>query len=110
LRLLQDAVQRAEAMKFGANHALRLTWLGEAYLLAGDEDAAKRHALRAVELARQHGERGHEAYALRLLGDLTIRRSGANVETAAEHYRAALALAQTLGMQPLAAALASSLP
>ncbi len=110
VRLLQDAIQRAEAMEFGANHALRLTWLGEACLLAGDEDAAKRHALRAIELARRHGEQGHAAYALRLLGDLAMKGSGANVETAAGHYRAALALAQTLGMQPLVAALASCLP
>ena len=109
-RLLQDAVQRAEAMKCAANHALRLTWLGEAYLLAGDGDAAKRLALRALELARVHGERGHEAYALRLLGELAMKGSVPDLEKAAEHYRAALTLAQMLGMQPLAAALASSLP
>ena len=39
-----------------------------------------------------------------------MRGASPDVEQAAEHYRAALALAQMLGMQPLAAALASSLP
>ena len=108
--MLQDAIQRAEAMGFAANHALRLMWLGEACLLAGDEDAAKRHALRAIELAQRHGERGHEAYASRLLGDLAMKGSVASAETAAEHYRAALVLAQMLGMQPLVTVVASCLP
>jgi tetratricopeptide (TPR) repeat protein len=110
LRLLQDAVQRAEAMEFAANHALRLAWRAEVYLLAGDGDAAKRLALRALELTRRHGERGHQAYVLGLLGELAMKESVPDVEQAAEHYRAALALAQMLGMQPLAAALARPLP
>ena len=47
LGLLQDAVQRAEAMEFAANHALRLTWLAEVYLLPGIEmpRSASRYAL-----------------------------------------------------------------
>jgi class 3 adenylate cyclase/tetratricopeptide (TPR) repeat protein len=110
VRLLQDAVQHAEAMGFAADHALRLTWLAEAYLLAGDRDAPKRVALSALELARRHGERGHEAYALRLLGELAMKGSVPDVEQAAGHYREALALAQMLGMQPLVTALASCLP
>ena len=42
LSSLQDAVQRAEDMEWAANHALRLVWLGEAYLRPGDESAARR--------------------------------------------------------------------
>ena len=110
LGLLKDAVQRAEAMGFAANHALRLVWLAEANLLVGDGDAAKRLALRALDLARRHGERGHQAYVLGLLGELAMKESVPDVEQATEHYRAALALAEMLGMQPLANALASSLP
>jgi predicted ATPase len=110
LRLLKDAAQRAEAMEFAANHALRLAWLAEVYLLSGDGDAAKRLALRALELARRHGERGHQAYVLGLLGELETKESVPDIERAAEHYRAALTLAETLGMQPLAAALANCLP
>jgi len=39
-----------------------------------------------------------------------MKESVPDVEQAAEHYRAALALAQMLGMQPLITALASCLP
>jgi class 3 adenylate cyclase/tetratricopeptide (TPR) repeat protein len=107
---LQDAVQRAEAMDFDANHALRLAWLGEAHLLAGHGHEAKRLGLRALEFARRHGERGHEAYALRLLGDIAMKVSPRDLEQGHERYRAALALAESLGMRPLATALSSSLP
>jgi class 3 adenylate cyclase/tetratricopeptide (TPR) repeat protein len=110
LRLLEDAVERAEAMEFAANHALRLVWRGQAHLLVGNGDVAKRLGLRALELARRLGERGHEAYALRLLGEVAGKGSSQDAETAGEHYRAALALAETLGMLPLAAAISSSLP
>jgi class 3 adenylate cyclase/tetratricopeptide (TPR) repeat protein len=110
LRLLEDAVGRAEAMEFVANHALRLVWLAQAHLLSGNGDVATRLGLRALELARRLGERGHEAYALRLLGELAGTGASPDVEKSSEHYRAALALAESLGMRSLAAALASSLP
>ena len=83
LGLLQDAVQRAEAMELDANHALRLTWLAEVSLLAGERDAAKRLALRALELARRHGERGHQAYVLGLLGELAMEASIPDIAQAA---------------------------
>jgi hypothetical protein len=96
-------------MQQAANQAMRLVWYGEAQLRAGRPDVARRLAGQALETARRHGERGHEAYALRLLGDLTAGdRSGS--DEARGHYRAALALAERLGMQPLAAAVASCLP
>jgi predicted ATPase/class 3 adenylate cyclase len=110
VRLLEEATDRAEAMDFAANHALRLAWLGDAQLDAGRPDSAKRVTLRALELARRQGERGHEAHALRLLGDLAAKTTPPDLEQATEHYRAALGLAEALGMRPLAAAVASCLP
>ncbi len=110
LRLLEDAVQRAEDMEWAANHALRLVWLGETYVLAGDGSAARRVGVRALELARRLGERGHEAHALRLLGQIAASGPAPDLEQANEYYREGLTLATALGMQPLAAALASSLP
>ena len=110
LRLLEDAVQRAEDMQWGANHALRLMWLGEAHLRTGDESAARRLGTRALELARRQGERGHEAHVLRLLGQIAASGAAPDLEQASEYYREALTLAKTLGMQPLAALLASSRP
>ncbi|HXH81838.1 MAG TPA: hypothetical protein VNN07_02810, partial [Candidatus Tectomicrobia bacterium] len=59
--------------------------------------------------ARRHGERGHEAYALALLGRLAAHGE-ADPAAAGEHYRAARDLADALGMRPLAAAAASCLP
>ena len=51
----------------------------------------------------QHQERGHQAYALRLLGDIAARREPLEAEQAEAHYRQALALAEALGMRPLQA-------
>jgi len=110
LRLLEDAVQRAEDMQWGANHALRLMWLGEAHLRTGDESAARRLGTRALELARRQGERGHEAHVLRLLGQIAGSGPAPDLEQASQYYLEGLTLAKTLGMQPLAALLASSLP
>jgi tetratricopeptide (TPR) repeat protein len=110
VRLLQDAVQRAEGMGLAAHHALRLVWLAEALDLAGNRDAAMRIARRALELAREHAEQGHEAFALRILGDLATGHAGSDTQQAAAHYRAALALARKLGMQALLETLPSFLP
>ena len=55
------------------DHALRVAWLSEAYLLAGRLDEAYTQAQHALEFSRAHQERGHEAYALRLLGEFHAR-------------------------------------
>jgi tetratricopeptide (TPR) repeat protein len=53
--------------------------------------------------ARQHKERGHEAYTLRLLGEIAAREDPLDTGKAENHYRQALALAEELGMRPLIA-------
>ncbi len=60
-------------------------------------------ARRALTLARERGERGHEAWALRLLGEIASHRQPPDVETAEEHFREALTLATEPGMRPLVA-------
>ena len=50
-----------------------------------------------------HKERGNEAYALRLLGDIAARREPPASDQAEDHYQQALALAEELGMRPLQA-------
>jgi tetratricopeptide (TPR) repeat protein len=110
IRLLEEAVERTEAMELGANHALRLVWLGHAHTLAGSVELGRRIAVRALEMARRRGERGNEAYALQLLGEAAGQSDAPDVELATEYFRAGLALAKTLGMRPLASALATSLP
>jgi tetratricopeptide (TPR) repeat protein len=77
--------------------------LGEAHLLAGHLEEAHALAEQALTLTRAHQERGNEAYALRLLGDVAAHRAPADVDAAMAHYRQALALAEELGMRPLVA-------
>jgi tetratricopeptide (TPR) repeat protein len=101
LPLLEQAVERAVAMKLMANHPLRLVRLAEAHVMAGRPESASPLAARAIDLAQEQRERGHEAYALKLLGDVWAMRDDADQNRAEEHYRKALALAVQLGMRPL---------
>jgi len=90
--LLEQAVERTVAEGRKVNEARWVTRLGEAALLAGRLEAAHTHAVQALTLARERQERGHQAYALRLLGDLAARCEPADVEPAEDYYRQALAL------------------
>ena len=72
-------------------------------MLAGHLEEAQNFAEQALALAREHHERGHQAYALRLLGDIAARREPPEVAQAEVHYQQALALADELGMRPLVA-------
>jgi tetratricopeptide (TPR) repeat protein len=60
-------------------------------------------AMQALDLSRKHRERGWQAHALRLLGDLLGQRDLPQLQVAEEHFRQALALAEELGMRPLVA-------
>ena len=82
--------------------ALRLTWLGQASLLGRQIDKAREQAQRAVALASDAGERGYEAWARELLGDV-IQEESSNPSEARNHYPASMALATELAMRPLQA-------
>jgi tetratricopeptide (TPR) repeat protein len=84
-------------------HAPQLAWLSEAYLRADRIEDALQLAQRALEHAGINKERGHEAWALRLLGEIAAQRDPPQVEPAADYYRQAMVLAEELGMRPLAA-------
>ena len=77
--------------------------LGEAHMLAGRLEEAQVLAERALALAREHQERGHQAYALQLLGAIHAHRHPPEVALAEASYQQALALANELGMRPLLA-------
>jgi hypothetical protein len=62
-----------------------VTWLSEAYLLAGHREEVRASTTRA--LARTRQERGHEAWALRLLGEMAAQCQPLGVEPAAAPYR-----------------------
>jgi class 3 adenylate cyclase/tetratricopeptide (TPR) repeat protein len=101
--LLTQALEQATAMETVFMQALCGLSLGEAQVLAGRLVEAHALAEHALALAREHQERGHQAYALRLLGDIAAQRNSPEVESAEAHYRQALALADELGMRPLQA-------
>lgn len=99
--LLQQADEHARAIGFAFGHALVLAQLGGAFLLAGDPDRAQEVGLRAVDAAQRWGERGNEAWARCLLGDVAAARRGRR--DAETRYREALAIAEQLGMPPVRA-------
>jgi tetratricopeptide (TPR) repeat protein len=103
LPLLEDVEQRGAAMGTMGGQSLRVGYVSEAYLLAGRMQAAVQFVGRALDLARARKERGHEAWALRLLGEIVAHQAPPETEPAAHHYRQALALAEELGMRPLQA-------
>jgi tetratricopeptide (TPR) repeat protein len=100
--LTQAMVQATAIGRVDVQDICRLS-LGEAQVQAGHLEETYTLAERARALAREHQQRGHQAYALRLLGDIAARREPPEVEQAEAHYRQALALAEDLGMRPLQA-------
>jgi tetratricopeptide (TPR) repeat protein len=103
LRLLERAVEQCRAQGRAYLETLCSLPLGEAHMLAGHLEEAYTFAERALVLARAHQVRCSEAWALQLLGDIVARCDPPQVELAAAHYRAALTLAEELGMRPLQA-------
>lgn len=103
LPLLEQAEQRGAAMGSISGQSLRVGYVSEAYLLAGRTQEAVQLAGRALDLARDHKERGHEAWALRLLGEIAAHQDPPEIGPAEHHYQQALALAEELGMRPLVA-------
>ncbi|NIW85868.1 MAG: AAA family ATPase [Gammaproteobacteria bacterium] len=102
LPLLEESENRAPRIRiFDAPTAA--TALGAGYLSAARVEQAAEFASRAAELAADRGFRGSEGTALRLLGEIDIRREPPEVTRANRHYRRALDLARELGMRPLMA-------
>jgi DNA-binding winged helix-turn-helix (wHTH) protein/tetratricopeptide (TPR) repeat protein len=103
LPYLDEAAQLAESHRADEEHAMRLVLLGESYVCLGDLAAAVPLAHEALSLAQERQERGFEAYALRLLGDLATQGVTPDLAAAARYYQQAIELTQELGMRPLQA-------
>ena len=101
--LLEQAVAHATSTR--SRGGLSVLWadLAEAYLLADRLDDAQRAGQKALDMARELGERGNEALALRALGATAARRSPPDVAGAEPRFVQALALAEELSMRPTAA-------
>jgi tetratricopeptide (TPR) repeat protein len=103
LSLLEQALKARESMGAALFHSLLVVELGEACVLANRLEDALLSAGRALRLARERGERGYEAWALRLLGEIASDRNPPDVDEAEDRYRQAITLAAELGMRPLLA-------
>jgi class 3 adenylate cyclase/tetratricopeptide (TPR) repeat protein len=101
--LLTQAREQSAATGRAHQETLCSLPLGEAYVLASRLEEAQALAERALALAREPQERGHEAYALRLLGEIAAHGNPPDGTAAATHYQQALTLATALGMRPLVA-------
>jgi tetratricopeptide (TPR) repeat protein len=101
--LLTQAIEQATVMERVDTQALCSLSLGAAQILAGHLEEAQARAEGALEHARAYQERGYQAYALRLLGEIAARREPLEGDQAGDYYRQALALAVELGMRPLVA-------
>jgi tetratricopeptide (TPR) repeat protein len=103
ISLLTQALEQSIATESVYFQALCQLPLGAAQLLAGRLEEAQTLAERVLALTREHGERGHEAYALHLLGEIAARHTPSRHEKAEGDYRQAHTLAEELGMRPLTA-------
>ena len=103
LPLLHRALAEAAGINLLYGHSLIVVQLGEACLAAGRVEDAEAHAADALAFARRRGERGDEAWALLLHGEIAAPRGPRGVERALDWLVQALALSEALGMRPLAA-------
>jgi tetratricopeptide (TPR) repeat protein len=97
---LEHAVAEAERRRQVNVHTPALARLIEVYLHEGRVEDAARVAERAVDLTRKRGERGTEARALRLQAEACRRSTPPRLGEAEAACRAALAIADELGMEP----------
>ena len=84
ISLLKQAVSGTETLGFLTIQSLHLVHLGEAYVLGDQLEDAHAIAGRALTFARERCQRNYEAFALRLLGDISVRRE--SPEHAEGHY------------------------
>jgi tetratricopeptide (TPR) repeat protein len=99
--LLEEAI--SESIRTGAPLGYAYAWLSEVWRLAGRGEEAWQYTRQALDLVRQHKERGNEALALHQLGVVQADADPPDAAQAAAHYQQALALAEELGMRPLQA-------
>jgi class 3 adenylate cyclase/tetratricopeptide (TPR) repeat protein len=100
IRHLAHAPELQESMGIKFSIPWSYALLGEGLLLSGSVSDARAAADKALNLALVNGERGHEAKALQVIGE--ISRVSAGQSAALNYYDRARRLASELGMRPLA--------
>jgi tetratricopeptide (TPR) repeat protein len=101
LPLLDRAVEHTKSIGRTSGQSFRMSWHGESCLLSGRTQDALRIASRALELSVKHRERGHGAWALKLMGDISAVND--EVANAQDFYNRGMSVAVELGMRPLKA-------
>ena len=101
--LLEDGVHLSEVLGVNAYLALWTLHWAEGLMAAGEGERAREMARHALDLAVAHKERGHQAWAWRLLGDLASRGGEPALIEAERCYRQSLGIAEDLRMQPVVA-------
>ena len=96
-------LEQSAAQGRRSGRALWLAYLREAYLLAGSREDIGALAQRVLDLSREYKQRGYQAHALRLLGEIAAHCEPLDVDQAIAYYNQALTLAEELGMRPLQA-------
>jgi DNA-binding SARP family transcriptional activator len=99
--LLEQGLSALEKMGHRVGQPNFLIFLGEACLLADRHADAFEFLARAQVLSREGSQRGYEARALQLLGNVATRRDSPG--EAEGYFRDGLALAEEIGMRPLIA-------
>jgi tetratricopeptide (TPR) repeat protein len=103
LPLLERAVADAASSGVILDQARALGYVADTLLWAGRRTEAQKAAEQGLELNRLRGERGDEAWALEVLGEVATEGTGPALDEAIEHFEASLALAEQLGMHSLRA-------
>jgi MalT-like TPR region len=101
--LLGQTLGRLTSAQMMIYRSLLLTSLGDTYLLAGRTDDATQRAEEGLRVSCDRGERGMQAQAIRLLGEIGLHRDPLDSGESELRYQQALALATELGMRPLVA-------
>jgi hypothetical protein len=100
---LEWASELTLSSDFRAGQPRLLVLLGEVYVLAGRTQEAAAFAEPGLTRSREHRQRGDEALALRLAGEIAWRRVPPDVAVTENRHREGLAPATELGMRPLIA-------
>jgi tetratricopeptide (TPR) repeat protein len=101
--LLEQGTSRGDVARSMIAQADVALCRAEAFLLISPSGQAREVSQHLLSRSRRQRERGYEAWALRLLGEIAARADPPEADQAEAYYRQALALADELGMRPLVA-------
>lgn len=100
---LEKALAAYNTIGLGLFRSLVSVYMGKALLADGQIEQAFERTQYALELARQRSEKGHQAYALYLLGEITLHPDFINERLAENNFLEAIKIAEDLRMRPLLA-------